>query len=100
MTFLADMYTYSGDKQAFIDHFKPAIAEATKVNGISQYTDSIVNSLYQISELVKRYFDEGVMSVITDKYVLSLVANTNVILISHLPSMVYCYIIQESLYYQ
>ncbi len=100
MTFLADMYTYSGDKQAFIDHFKPAIAEATKVNGISQYTDSIVNSLYQISELVKRYFNEGVMSVITDKYVLSLVANTNVILISHLPSMVYCYIIQESLYYQ
>jgi hypothetical protein len=33
---------------------------------------------------------------LTDKYVLSMAANYNFVLISHLPSMTYCYVIQES----
>ena len=95
MKFISDLYLNSGSKEMFEEHFRPIISKAAAANGCPDYTDSILNAMYQISELVKRYFSDG-FAILTDKYVLSMVANYNYVLISHLPSMTYCYIIQES----
>ena len=99
MTFASDLYQYSTDKETFDSHFRPIVSKAAEENGCSDYTDSILNAAYQVSELVKRYFSGGIYSILTDKYVLSMAANYNYVLISHLPSMTYCYVIQESQLY-
>ena len=92
---ISELYLYSESKEVFDEHFRPIVSKATEAKGCSDYTDSILNAAFQVSELTKRYFNDG-LAILTDKYVLSMAANYNYVLISHLPSMTYCYVVQES----
>lgn len=99
ISFITALYQKAGDKAAFDEHFKPIIEEAAQTYSCTEYTDSIVNSFYQVSSLVKRYCNDSLMNLITDKYLLSMIANYNLILIPHLPAMTYGYVVQESTLY-
>ncbi len=99
ISFITALYQKSGDKAAFDEYFKPIIDEAAQTYSCTEYADSIVNSLYQVSNLVKRYCNDSLMNLITDKYLLSMIANYNLILIPHLPAMTYGYVVQESTLY-
>lgn len=97
-TFLMEVYNGPKDKGGFDEKFRPVVEDATEKHKCSQYTDSILNSLYQLSGAVHRY-SEDAMSLITDKYVLAMVANTGTIFMPHMPAMTYCYMMQESTLY-
>lgn len=99
MSLVTALYQHSGDKAGFMEHFKPIITEAAQANGCEEYSESILNSFYEVAELVKRYCNDSLMNLITDKYLLSMIANYKMILISHLPGMTYGYVVQESSLY-
>ena len=99
ISFITALYQYSGDQAAFTEHFKPIVVEAALANDCPEYADSVVNSLYQVSNLVKRYCNDSLLNLITDKYLLSMIANYKLILVPHIPGMTYGYIVQESALY-
>lgn len=96
ISFIVGLGTYADDETAFKEHFEPLVKAATSKNGCEEYTDCIVETLYQLTGVLKRYADGSLYNLIFDQYALAMVANYNVIFYSHLPTMVYCYVIQES----
>ena len=96
IVFVSDLYLYTDEESVFINHFRPAIAAATEKYDCEEFTDNILNSFYQISELVKRYSDDDMYSMLTDEYLLSMIANSNLLLMSHMLVMNYGYVVQES----
>ncbi len=99
MNLIIALYQYSGDEAGFMEHFRPIIEEVAQANGCEEYSESILRSFYQLADLVKRYCNGSVKELITDKYLLSMIANYKMILLSHLPGMTYGYVVQESSYY-
>ncbi len=97
--FLMDLEKYSGDKASFDEHFTPLVKEATKNNGCEEFTSNIMNSLYQLINVAKRYAGGNVYNLLSDPYARSMVGNYKIILMSHLPAMTYCYLVQESSLY-
>ena len=97
--FLIDMDKYSTDKATFDEHFTPLVREATKHNDCEEFTSNIVNSLYQLINVAKRYAGGSIYSLLSDPYALSMTGNYKIILMSHLPAMTYCYLVQESSLY-
>jgi hypothetical protein len=100
LSFIVGMSTYSSDKQKFDDHFLPLVEKATSNHGCKEFSKNIVNSLYQVMKVVERYTDGNVYRILVDPYALAMTANYKIILMSHLPSMVYCYLVQDSSLYK
>ncbi len=100
ISLLKALYSYSDDKEKFDEHFRPLIESSTESHGYGKDSESILNAFYQIAHLVRGYFKDGIASIVTDKYIVSATVNMRILIMSHLPSMTYCYIIQESPYYQ
>ena len=97
--FLINLDKYSTDKSTFDEHFTPLVREATKHNDCEEFTSNIVNSLYQLINVAKRYAGGSIYSLLSDPYALSMTGNYKIILMSHLPAMTYCYLVQESSLY-
>ena len=100
LVFVSDLYLYTDDESVFLEHFAPAIEESAKKYECEEYVENILGSFYQMSELVKRYSDDDMYSMLTDKYLLSMIANANILLSPHVPAMIYGYVVQESDLYQ
>jgi len=99
MAFIVDLYGKATDKETFTVNFLPVVSEIMTKHGMGEYSQNLVDASYQLVQMVKRYSGGSVMSLITDKYVLSMTANTNYLITSHMPSMVYSYLMAESGYY-
>lgn len=96
IVFVSDLYLYTNDETVFNNHFRPAVEAATERYDCEEFTENILNSFYQISELVKRYSDDDMYSMLTDTYLLSMISNANLLLLSHMLAMNYGYVVQES----
>ena len=96
LSFVINMDKYSADEKTFSDYFLPLVKAATSKWGCEEYSEYIVGSMYQLINVVKRYTGGNVYSLLFDSYTLSMTTNYKLILMSHLPSMTYCYVVQES----
>ena len=96
IVYVSDLYLYTNNETEFNNHFRPAVVKATQKYGCIQYTENILGAFWQVSELVKRYSDNDMYSMLTDADLLSMISNASLLLKSHMPAMVYGYVTQES----
>ncbi len=99
ISLLKALHRYSDDKEKFDEYFRPIIEPAAISNGYAKDSESILNAFYQIAHLVRGYFKDGIGSIVTDRYIMSATVNLKILIMPHLPSMTYCYIVQDSPYY-
>ena len=100
VSFVKALYNYSGDQEKFDEYFGPIVKAALAKYHYEYYSKNVLNSFYQIANLVRSYFEGGIASIVLDPYIMSALFNLEVLLMPHLPSMTYCYIIQESSFYE
>ena len=96
LAFVMNLDKYSSDKTAFDEFFMPIIENSTKKYGYEEYSRSIVDSLYQLTNVVKRYAGGNMYSLLTDPYAQCMFTNYRFLIVSHIPTVTYCYLALES----
>ena len=98
MSLITNMYVQSTSYEKFMNHFKPFMMKSAEKYGCTEYAENIINTGYQMVELLKRYSNNSMLNIITDKYILATFANTDLLLVPHSPLMSLCYLLQETSY--
>ena len=98
MSLITNMYVQSTSYEKFMNHFKPFMMKSAEKYGCTEYAENIINTGYQMVELLKRYSNYSMLNIITDKYILAIFANTDLLLVPHSPLMSLCYMLQETSY--
>lgn len=91
-----DLYRLSDDEAAFKEYFTEEISGMMKKRGCPDYTESIVNTLYQLTQVIVRYTHGNVFELIQDEYFLAMTVNIANTIKPHSPDMAFCYLIQNS----
>ena len=98
MSLVTSMYVQSTSYEGFMEHFRPYVLKVTEKYDSTEYAENIINTGYQVVEVLKRYSNNSMMNIITDKYILALFANTGLLLVPHSPLTSMCYLLQECSY--
>ena len=93
LTLINGLYTHSNDPKDFSDYFRPMVSDAASKYGCSEYTDNIVGFSYSLIQIIKKYSDDSLWKLVSDKYVLSATSNVDLLFVPHYPAMTFCYVI-------
>ncbi len=97
---IKDLYVHVEDPDDdFKEFYKPKIDAAAAKAGCPQYADNLLGSYRQMSKLLYEYAGGNMLSLLTDGYILTAVANSGLIIMPHLPLMICGYLMQEDPHY-
>ncbi len=92
---LTTLHTYSKDKVKFVEVLRPSVERSAQRYGYGQFSDNLVNSAYQIMDLVERYCDGSITRFLTDKHLQAMLLNANRVVKAHFPSISLAYLMLE-----
>jgi hypothetical protein len=96
---LIALNNYKDDYNEFVDNFRPKVVASTEKYGYEEYTDNIVNALYQITCLIDRYSNGNIIAFVKDNYIRSMLRNPGKVIKAHYPAMTLCYLMLDDEYY-
>lgn len=83
MKMILKLYSNAGKEKSFKSTFGPIVDKALNNCGLSSYSDSVLNGLYQVSKLVNDYAHGNKLNLISDKYIGSMIANSKYLIVPH-----------------
>ena len=93
--FLLTLHAHSNDREKFVETLRPLVERSTRKFGCEEYTDSLVNSAFEIMQLVERYCDGAITKFITDKHIQAMLVNMSRVIKAHFPSVSLAYLMLE-----
>ncbi len=92
---ILSLHMHKDDYDDFTETFRPSVEKAAARYGYEQYTDNILNSLYQIICLVDRYSGGNVVGFVRDSYLRSMAINATRMVKSHYPAITLSYLMLD-----
>ena len=92
---LTTLHTYSKDKEKFVEVLRPPVERSAQKYGCGEFSDNLVNSAYQIMDLVERYCEGSITRFLTDKHLQAMLVNANRVIKAHFPSISLAYLMLE-----
>ena len=96
---LIALNNYKDDYNEFVANIRPNVEASTQRYGYEEYTDNIVNALYQITCLIDRYSNGNIIAFVKDSYFRSMLRNPGKVVKAHYPAMTLSYLMLEDEYY-
>ena len=95
INFIRDMYDYHNDYPQFVEALSPHVEAATSRYGCEEYSENIVNSIYQILGVIDRYSEGNIIKFLRDRYLRTMIINPGKVVKAHYPAVTLSYLMLE-----
>ena len=95
LNFIRDMFSHRNDYEGFVEALSPSVQRAASKYGYEEYSDSIVNSIFQIMAVIDRYCEGNIINFLKDGYLRTMAINPGRMFKAHYPTMTLSYLMLE-----
>ena len=95
INFIRDLYDYHNDYDQFVEVLTPHVQAATSRYDCEEFTDNIVNAVFQILGVIDRYCKGNIIKFLTDNYLRTMIINPGRVVKTHYPAVTLSYLMLE-----